>query len=288
MSGDIPRGYVGSSPHTRGAHHRQHWDGYRLGIIPAYAGSTARSGAPGHLSADHPRIRGEHVSNTEPVFAGGGSSPHTRGALSVETVMLTGRGIIPAYAGSTGPALRGKPPDRDHPRIRGEHCDSAPSSARRAGSSPHTRGAPPTRFSGRPPLRIIPAYAGSTQEGLVGILGAADHPRIRGEHVEAPVGSEQVDGSSPHTRGARTSCLLSVRGLGIIPAYAGSTFRGSGGNVPYAGSSPHTRGARFGKLLSKVWNVDHPRIRGEHMTMSVRSSWAVGSSPHTRGALAHR
>ena len=50
---------------------------------------------------DHPRIRGEHA---------------------VELVDIDAvRGIIPAYAGSTGerPHVRGLP--LDHPRIRGEH-----------------------------------------------------------------------------------------------------------------------------------------------------------------------
>ena len=71
---------AGSSPHTRGAHRRQHWDGYRLGIIPAYAGSTS-SAALGWLSVgDHPRIRGEHIKSGFGAIKDGGSSPHTRGA----------------------------------------------------------------------------------------------------------------------------------------------------------------------------------------------------------------
>ena len=50
----------GSSPHTRGAPHRNRLPVYREGIIPAYAGSTAVVLDAGVRDADHPRIRGEH------------------------------------------------------------------------------------------------------------------------------------------------------------------------------------------------------------------------------------
>ena len=155
---------TGSSPHTRGARPSSVrarfalWDHprirgehlqvlklplVRLGIIPAYAGSTQTSdgwgiqlwgssphtrGAPScstqvrSRSWDHPRIRGEHLA-TQQGFNGV-------------------QGIIPAYAGSTdyAGAMRGI----------------------ERGSSPHTRGAPRTPTQSCPTRR--------------------DHPRIRGEH----------------------------------------------------------------------------------------------------------
>ena len=51
----------------------------------------------------------------------------------------------------------------------------------------------------------------------------ADHPRIRGEHEEAMTPEEVMEGSSPHTRGARRKRALPAFPGGIIPAYAGST-----------------------------------------------------------------
>ena len=51
--------------------------------------------------ADHPRIRGEHVSNVCDGTMPYGSSPHTRGALAMP---------VRTHRGSA-----------DHPRIRGEH-----------------------------------------------------------------------------------------------------------------------------------------------------------------------
>ena len=50
----------------------------------------------------------------------------------------------------------------DHPRIRGEHSGLPLAEWRRAGSSPHTRGAPIAKLGEEKRLRIIPAYAGST------------------------------------------------------------------------------------------------------------------------------
>ena len=135
-------GGVGSSPHTRGAPKRPGRLTRPGGIIPAYAGSTParvsrRSGSP-----DHPRIRGEHAPARSRAAGMVGSSPHTRGArldsLRVEDAVR----IIPAYAGSTGEFGGGVHGCEDHPRIRGEHERVSDVRGARAGSSPHTRGAP--------------------------------------------------------------------------------------------------------------------------------------------------
>ena len=91
----------GSSPHTRGALEVGLVESRLRGIIPAYAGSTFGRFDPNDRKTDHPRIRGEHVSKTLPVLAGGGSSPHTRGAPWPRRRQLARRRIIPAYAGST-------------------------------------------------------------------------------------------------------------------------------------------------------------------------------------------
>ena len=78
--------------------------------------------------------------------------------------------------------------------------------------------------------------------------------------------SGDLEGSSPHTRGAPRRPRGSVACPRIIPAYAGSTP-----------SSPSTRRTPR----------DHPRIRGEHtVAIDPRDDWE-GSSPHTRGAPRH-
>ena len=175
-------GSEGSSPHTRGAHLAEESRQGLAGIIPAYAGSTP---AP------------------TPSAAGGGSSPHTRGAPEARRVARRRRRIIPAYAGSTrrrGRLQHGRP---DHPRIRGEHSDLAASKSTPRGSSPHTRGAPSAGGREHAPIRIIPAYAGSTAWRAGSWRRRPDHPRIRGEHRVEPDRAVRAAGSSPHTRGAR-------------------------------------------------------------------------------------
>ena len=194
---------MGSSPHTRGALNTLIRIGRDHGIIPAYAGSTASLGSGLELSPDHPRIRGEHTSGARPPAGARGSSPHTRGAPS------GGKEETEVY--------------KDHPRIRGEHGSA--SSCRRCGmgSSPHTRGAPVAGDGGVLLTRIIPAYAGSTSPSNSPRARAGDHPRIRGEHSLAQIGTQSRDGSSPHTRGAPEARRVARRRGRIIPAYAGST-----------------------------------------------------------------
>ena len=262
------------------------------------------------------------MADSSPTTAG--SFPHTRGARTgLADESLPAR-IIPAYAGSTPVSRSGPGSARDHPRIRGEHMSCWSATVTLPGSSPHTRGARPFSCRYLAPTRIIPAYAGSTGQGLGELRVGWDHPRIRGEHVEKAGETSLGTGSSPHTRGAPL-VAYAVRGRhGIIPAYAGSTHgragelwrrgdhprirgehAGSGASgLTSKGSSPHTRGARHrtaapcarpriipayaGSTLETVTcamvHRDHPRIRGEHTAESVFGPIVTGSSPHTRGA----
>ena len=259
----LSTGFPGSSPHTRGALCSSLKRQDLVGIIPAYAGSTLLLRFRLALSGDHPRIRGEHALRFLPLRAALGSSPHTRGARLYAERYRDGAGIIPAYAGSTLLSARLSPSQRDHPRIRGEHFNSAHYLRYDLGSSPHTRGAPlivntPAKNSG-----IIPAYAGSTFAKCRAERVIGDHPRIRGEHRDATGTQRGTPGSSPHTRGARPSMIPFVSMSGIIPAYAGST-------VLVAKASRSHR--------------DHPRIRGEHGLSDCIIERREGSSPHTRGA----
>ena len=194
---------VGSSPHTRGAPEGSGDDSADRGIIPAYAGSTARSRPRRRRPSDHPRIRGEHLVGPVDWVRTGGSSPHTRGALGVESCRLV---LF-----------------RDHPRIRGEHAAPAVLSTTRRGSSPHTRGALRVDRQRDQERRIIPAYAGSTGCSATTPPSPADHPRIRGEHPSHVSTETSPKGSSPHTRGAHQNQCDSRHETGIIPAYAGST-----------------------------------------------------------------
>ena len=192
------------------------------------------------------------------------------------------------------------------------------------GSSPHTRGALPSRELFSLAVRIIPAYAGSTSGVYAQHSSAEDHPRIRGEHCRPWFIDSRGWGSSPHTRGAPGRAASARLHRGIIPAYAGSTpspcycgaarpdhprIRGEHNlgeecSREGTGSSPHTRGAPQARLRRRFrariipayagsttasWigdssRTDHPRIRGEHETHRAGHPPSTGSSPHTRGA----
>ena len=173
----------GDHPRIRGEHLSRGCLRVLLGgIIPAYAGSTDGLPIAEWRRADHPRIRGEHVRGPSRQDRESGSSPHTRGARHHARLPTRLPGIIPAYAGSTHTPRTRPKPLADHPRIRGEHFNSILPALPKAGSSPHTRGAPACEA---PPPEPRP-----------------DHPRIRGEHVGHLTVTVTAGGSSPHTRGA--------------------------------------------------------------------------------------
>ena len=174
------------------------------------------------------------------------------------------------------------------------------------GSSPHTRGALSAASFNTPKTR--------------------DHPRIRGEHrlylcnrwnnhgiIPAYAGStlhlrylhEPSAGSSPHTRGARSTRGWTagtswdhprIRGEhrtrkaaetlleGIIPAYAGSTLSVALVGPRDQGSSPHTRGAHRCDNRRQQANRDHPRIRGEHHKGSEHRRFWNGIIPAYAGS----
>ena len=131
------------------------------------------------------------------------------------------------------------------------------------GSSPHARGAQGRRGRARVQPGIIPACAGSTCTPTADATGYKDHPRMRGEHEWEGRTGMQLEGSSPHARGALTLPVVASFSSGIIPACAGSTAA---------------------RPLGMKTLKDHPRMRGEHKFAWIKSRRLEGSSPHARGA----
>ena len=149
-------------------------------------------------------MRGEHEAPPSQRRSELGSSPHARGAHEAARMHDGRAGIIPACAGSTRRPCDTPSSWRDHPRMRGEHSSTTPSTMKQIGSSPHARGAPVPAPGHGAPGGIIPACAGSTGGRLRPEAHRGDHPRMRGEH---------------HVR------VRPLRGEGgIIPACAGSTM----------------------------------------------------------------
>ncbi len=119
----------------------------------------------------------------------------------------------------------------------------------------------PTMGSGW--LGIIPADAGSTRTAHASSGTTQDHPRGCGEHYLRWNGEDDMPGSSPRMRGARSSTLAQLWIVRIIPADAGSTFW---------------------LYITLSLTKDHPRGCGEHLTICFSSRHVGGSSPRMRGA----
>ena len=210
-----------------------------------------------------------------------------------------------------------------HPRSRGENRSIAGAAGFAQGSSPLTRGKPPTLRERGPWLGLIPAHAGKTSSSAICSLWTQAHPRSRGENFTFGIGSQVISGSSPLTRGKLFTRDIRPLPPGLIPAHAGKTpsraagtrrmeahprSRGENWSTQACadattGSSPLTRGKRTALISiivlfrlipahagktpalrhGQVRRRAHPRSRGENTSRSVYC-WAVaGSSPLTRG-----
>ena len=132
--------WTGSSPHARGTLSFRTSVRASTGIIPACAGNTPRAIGFSLSGWDHPRMRGEHCGRNLGMLRFLGSSPHARGTPSHSVQHIVDTGIIPACAGNTFSTSETRLPNRDHPRMRGEHATRAASSLSWVGSSPHARG----------------------------------------------------------------------------------------------------------------------------------------------------
>ena len=91
----------GSSPRMRGTLTSGCDVSIRIGIIPAYAGNTARCSRMSLGSRDHPRVCGEHICGNVNRGCLWGSSPRMRGTRTRLLEYVRTLGIIPAYAGNT-------------------------------------------------------------------------------------------------------------------------------------------------------------------------------------------
>ena len=252
----------GSSPLTRG---KRRWRGcswWGVRLIPAHAGKTAAvRRRPGRVRA-HPRSRGENRSSSAPWLVGCGSSPLTRGKLTLTIPVSCVIGLIPAHAGKTRARRRGQTRWEAHPRSRGENVVQTVDGEGNLGSSPLTRGKLELRVVEPVPAGLIPAHAGKT-EGVCGyrrIVGA--HPRSRGENSSEAGDEKGSTGSSPLTRGKRGLGAGDTLTVGLIPAHAGKT--------------------RYVRLRGRLPGA-HPRSRGENGRRRRLSLITSGSSPLTRG-----
>ena len=252
----------GSSPRVRGKASSARPSGFSTWIIPAGAGKRTTSFHVSPEAWDHPRGCGEKSEAREEYCPALGSSPRVRGKVSVSTLRVYLRGIIPAGAGKSmafgvDDAIIG-----DHPRGCGEKPRALARARHRQGSSPRVRG------KGKNCKReiggggIIPAGAGKRPSGRQVGQADRDHPRGCGEKEGIGDALGRGRGSSPRVRGKGLAERKWSGAIGIIPAGAGK----SRGGAPWKGAS---------------W--DHPRGCGEKGFGVCVAGWRGGSSPRVRG-----
>ena len=111
--------------------------------------------------------------------------------------------FTPAHAGNTHVNAEEAGSLEVHPRSRGEYVDQNPTTWKKLGSSPLTRGNTPSPYNFCSCLQV--------------------HPRSRGEYDKAVTDQTHVMGSSPLTRGIPGTVRLAPVPGGFIPAHAGNT-----------------------------------------------------------------
>ena len=239
----IPARGPGSSPLTRGKRERRRDPIAGARLIPAHAGKTAPGPTPARGWAAHPRSRGENITWIAQLITSCGSSPLTRGKLSLPVDATQAHRLIPAHAGKTRELWTRNSRPRAHPRSRGENIKTALGEYADDGSSPLTRGKRTTHSVPRKEHGLIPAHAGKTTPHTDHTHHTRAHPRSRGDNSRVYPATESCSGSSPLTRGKRRDPVR-PRVLGrLIPAHAGKTPRA------------HARASS---------SRAHPRSRGEN------------------------
>ena len=216
---------LGSSPLTRGKHAARVNRRVEHGLIPAHAGKTERRRRDFIPHPAHPRSRGENHRVQHVARQRRGSSPLTRGKLSVSQGKTSAQGLIPAHAGKT--ARRGAAPirARAHPRSRGENVGACERGDNAAGSSPLTRGKLSSIGGCIRRVGLIPAHAGKTSPTRQQPATPGAHPRSRGENIQAVRAVDPFDGSSPLTRGKLTPIVGAVVEVGSSPLTRGKLTR---------------------------------------------------------------
>ena len=158
----IGRAQSGSSPLARGTAGGRGGDAAALRFIPAGAGNRTIGSIICHLSAVHPRWRGEQCVKTVPQRLAAGSSPLARGTERPWPRPTRRTRFIPAGAGNSRVGCWRVRPFSVHPRWRGEQGAPLACTVYKTGSSPLARGTGWVIRRLRFRLRFIPAGAGNS------------------------------------------------------------------------------------------------------------------------------
>ena len=151
-------------------------------ITPAHAGKTLLKRADDGNRTDHPRACGENAACSAAARYPHGSPPRMRGKRGIYRPCCHVVRITPAHAGKTLSVIEAWSQRADHPRACGENGRLQNSYDNKLGSPPRMRGKQERIALYCVFIRITPAHAGKTQNGLMASTLAADHPRACGEN----------------------------------------------------------------------------------------------------------
>ena len=160
---DLHRG-DGSSPRGRGIHSRLIYQVIPHRLIPAWAGNTCSAAPRPSPRWAHPRVGGEYDIYSLYWVPVDGSSPRGRGIRVVGVSFGNGKRLIPAWAGNTSSNTPRTPQAKAHPRVGGEYFGMFGWRAAITGSSPRGRGIRLVMCCVSPGGRLIPAWAGNTNQ----------------------------------------------------------------------------------------------------------------------------
>ena len=192
---------AGSPPPTRGKVYRLDKASYSCRITPVHAEKSAPCWARVRGLRDHPRPRGEKTHAGAGKMPELGSPPSTRGKEELHTLSSIYFGITPVHAGKSKSLISKLFCTQDHPRPRGEKCQSSNRTGTSGGSPPPTRGKAARAENAKVRARITPAHAGKRFFRINANTRSRDHPRPRGEKVRCNRTGDTFLGSPPPTRG---------------------------------------------------------------------------------------
>ena len=153
-----------------------------MGSSPRGRGKRAPSHATAARSWAHPRVGGENPLHVSRRLSKSGSSPRGRGKLHRKVNYHGTHGLIPAWAGKTAGEVTEDGTLWAHPRVGGENPMTREYLGAADGSSPRGRGKRAWLSVFSQPRRLIPAWAGKTQDLNLRPPGSGAHPRVGGEN----------------------------------------------------------------------------------------------------------
>ena len=214
----------GSPPRARGRPHPGAARDLRDGLTPACAGTSLPPMAMMAGVRAHPRVRGDVATPSPLVTVTLGSPPRARGRLRLLRLAGRHRGLTPACAGTSTTRPCNAPPQRAHPRVRGDVQASRLARHRRRGLTPACAGTSTARTRGRMfALGSPPRARGRRWTVIDGKSGSGAHPRVRGDVHRIGSALCQTAGSPPRARGRLVGGSRDVSRGGLTPACAGTS-----------------------------------------------------------------